>query len=98
MEQLGDVVELLAPEHHLPLGVDAHVVHERDERVEDLRDAAAERGGGEVEHLQPLELLGELADLLDERLAGEVRVVGEALVPDGDRLEQVAAYRASARY
>ena len=53
VEALGDVVELLAPEHDLPLGVDADVVHQRDQRVEDLRHAAAERGGGEVEHPQP---------------------------------------------
>ena len=89
--QLGDVVELLAAEHHLPLGVDADVVHQRDQRVEDLRDPAAERRGGEVQDLQPLELGGQLADLLDQRLARHVRVVGQALVADRDRLQHQAS-------
>ena len=88
---LGHVVELLAAEHHLPLRLDADVVHERDEGVEDLRDAAAEGGGGEVQDPQALEVLGQLADLLHEVLAGQVRVVGEALVAYRYRLEHRGA-------
>ena len=84
--QLRGVEELLAPEHHLPLRLDAHVAHQRDQRVEDLGDAAAEGGRGEVEHAQALEVLRQLADLLDERPSGQVGVVREALVAYGDRL------------
>ena len=80
VEALGRVVELLAAEHHLPLGLDSHVVHQRDQRVEDLRDAATERGGGQVEHAKALEALRELANLLYERPSDQVGVVGEALV------------------
>ena len=96
VEALRGVVELLAAEHHLPLGLDAHVVHQRDQRVEDLRHAAAERGRGEVQHPQALEVLGELPDLLDERPAGQVGVVGQALVAYGNRLQHgAAAYSAN---
>ena len=80
MHQLRRVEELLAPVDHLPLDVDADVAHQRDERVEDLRDAAAERRRREVEDALALQRLGELADLLDERPADDVRVVGERLV------------------
>jgi hypothetical protein len=87
VHQLRRVEELLASEDDLPVGVDARVAHERDERVEDLRDAASERGRREVEDPQTPQLLGHLADLLDQRPAREVRVVGKRLVPDSDRLK-----------
>ena len=45
VHELGRVEELLAAVDHLPLDVEADVAHQRHERVEDLRDAAAERGG-----------------------------------------------------
>src|SRR5690606_34866806 len=91
--------ELLAADDHLPLGLDPHVAHERDERVEDLRHAPAERGGAEVEDLQPLQPLGELPDLGDERAADEVGVVREALVTDSDRLQHAdGAYSPWYRY
>ena len=44
VHQLRRVEELLAAVDHLPLGVEPDVAHQRDQRVEDLRDAAAERG------------------------------------------------------
>src|SRR5687767_10924378 len=87
VHQLGRVEELLAAEDDLPVRVDADVAHQRNERVEDLRHAAAEGGRGEVEHLQPAQLLRHLADLLDQRPAREMRVVSKRLVPDPDRLK-----------
>ena len=62
------------------------VAHQRDERVEDLGHAAAH--GGRVEVQDPLarERLGELVDLLDQGLAGEVPVVGYRLVADANGL------------
>ena len=87
VHQLGRVEELLAAVDHLPLDLEPDVAHQRDERVEDLRDAAAERGRGEVHDAPALQRLGELAHLLDERPADDVRVVGEALGCEGDGLE-----------
>jgi hypothetical protein len=49
VHELGRVEELLAPHHHLPLGLDPDVLHQGDERVEDLGHAAAERGRGDVQ-------------------------------------------------
>ena len=49
MDRLRDVEELVLAVDDPPLGVEAGVAHERHERVEDLGDAAAERGGGEME-------------------------------------------------
>ena len=44
VDGLRDVEEFVLAEDHLPLGLEARIPHERYERVEDLRDAAAERG------------------------------------------------------
>ena len=86
MEQLRGVEELLAADHHLPLGLEPDVAHQRDERVEDLRDTPAERGRGEVQDPEPVELVGELADLLDQRTPNQVRVVGQGLMTNPYRL------------
>ena len=80
VHQLGRVEELLAPVDHLPLAVQAHVAHQRHERVEDLRDAAAERGRRDVHDPLALQRLGQLADFGDQLPAADVRVVGERLV------------------
>ena len=87
VHQLGRVEELLAPVDHLPLAVQPDVAHQRHERVEDLRDAAAERGRGDVHDALALQRLGELADLLDQLAPADMRVVGERLVSYGDGLE-----------
>ncbi len=87
VHHLGGVEELLAPVDHLPLHLDPDVGHQRHERVEDLRDPAAERGGGEMDDAEPLQPLGPLADLVHQRPPDDARVVGEVLVGDGDRLE-----------
>ena len=49
VQELGGVEELLLAEDHVPVGVEADVAHQRHDRVEDLRDAAAEGGGADVE-------------------------------------------------
>ena len=87
VQQLGRVEELLPAEDHVPVGVDAGVAHQRHDRVEDLRDAPAEGGGADVEHALPLQRLGQLADALGQLLAGDVPVVGERLLAEGDFLK-----------
>ena len=87
VHQLRRVEELLAAVDHLPLDLEPDVAHQRHERVEDLRHAAAERGRREMDHPLALQRLGELAHLLDQRPADDVRVVREALACEGDRLE-----------
>ena len=49
VHELGGVEELLAPVDHLPLDLEPDVAHQRDQRVEDLRHAAAERGRRQVD-------------------------------------------------
>ena len=49
VHHLRRVEELLAAVDHVPLDVEADVLHQRDQRVEDLRDAAAEGGRGQVQ-------------------------------------------------
>ena len=80
MEQLGRVVELLFAEDHVPVRIDADVAHQRHDRVEDLRDAAAERGGADVENAMAFHRLRQLANPFDCLLAGDVGVVGEGLL------------------
>ena len=69
VEELGRVEELLLAEDHVPVGVEPDVAHQRHDRVEDLRDAAAEGGGADVQDALALQRLGQLADLGDQLLA-----------------------------
>ena len=87
MHHLGRVEELLAAVDHVPLAVQPDVDHQRHQRVQDLRDAAAERGRRDVQDPLALQPLGALADLVDQRPADDARVIGEVLVADGDGLE-----------
>jgi hypothetical protein len=87
VHELRRVEELLAPVDDLPLGLEADVLHERHERVEDLAHAAAERRGGDVHDARALQRLGERADLLDELATHQMRVVGQGLGADGDGLQ-----------
>src|ERR671935_60031 len=68
---------------------EARVAHERDQRVVDLGDAAAEGRGGEMHDALALERLGELADLVHEPARRDRRVVAQGLVTDVDELEHV---------
>ena len=86
MEHLRDVEELLAPDHDLPVALQPDVAHQRHERVEDLGDAAAHRGRVDVQDPLALERLGQLVDLFDQCLAGEVPVVAKGFVPDANGL------------
>ena len=70
LDELGRVEELLAPVDHLPLDLEPDVAHERHERVEDLRHAAAESGRGQVHDAPPLQRLGELATSSTRRRRG----------------------------
>ena len=87
MEELGRVEELLLAEDHVPVGVEADVAHQRHDRVEDLRDAAAERGGADVQDALSLQRLGERPDPLGQLFSDDVGVVGEGLLAEGDFLE-----------
>jgi hypothetical protein len=75
------------------ISLHADVLHQRQEGVEDLCDAAAKRGGGEMQDAQSFSFLGELADLLHECLSYEMGVVGERLVSYRDRLEHGSSCR-----
>src|SRR5439155_8816755 len=88
VQRLGDVEELLGALDDAPLDLESNVGHERHERVVDLGDTAAERGRREMDHALALQRLGEPMNLVDETARGDRRVVGEALVPDVDELEQ----------
>ena len=82
MHDLGGVEELLPAVDHLPLAIEPDVDHQRDERVQDLGHAAAERGRRHVQDALSLEPLGALADLVDHRPADDAGVIGEVLVAD----------------
>ena len=90
VHDLRGVEELLAPVDHLPLDFEPDVAHQRHQRVEDLRHAAAERRRAQVDDASALERLRQLTDLLDERAPDEVRVVGEALAGQRDGLQHAA--------
>ena len=85
--RLGRVEELVAPEDHAPVGLEPDIAHQRDERVEDLGDSAAERRRGQVQDAHALERRRELVDLGRELTPRKRVVVGEALVPDGDAMQ-----------
>ena len=87
VEELGRVEELFFAEDHVPVRVEPDVAHQRHDRVEDLRDAAAEGGGADVQDALSLQRLGQLADLLGQLFAGDVGVVGEGLLAEGDFLK-----------
>ena len=61
--------------------------HERDERVVDLRDTAAERRGREVDDALALERLRKPADLVHQTTSRNRGVVGKRLVSGVDELE-----------
>ena len=87
VDRLRDVEELLLAADDPPLDLEARVLHERDERVVDLRDAAAEGGRREVDDALALERLREPADLVHEPARRDRRVVAQRFVTDVDELE-----------
>ena len=90
MHQLGGVEELFAAVDDLPLAVEPDIAHQGDERVEDLRDPAAEGGRRDVHDTMALQRLGQLADLRDQLAAADVCVVAERLVRYRYGLEHAA--------
>jgi hypothetical protein len=82
VEQLGRVEELLAAHDHLPMRVEAHVAHQRHERVEDLRDPTPEGGRADVQDALPLQVLRQLTDLVDQAAPGQVGVVRQRLAAE----------------
>ena len=87
VDRLRDVEELVLAADDPPLDLEAGVGHERDERVVDLGDAAAERRRRQVEDALPRERLGEPPDLVHEPAGRDRRVVAERLVADVDERE-----------
>ena len=81
---LRDVEELVAAVHDLPVGLQAGVVHQRHEAVEDLRDPAAEAGGVDVEHPLALERPRERPDVGHQVAGHDAVVVGQRLMADVD--------------
>ena len=84
---LGDGEELVAAVHHLPVGVDADAAQQRHVGGEQLGDAAAVRGGVDVQHARALQRLRQLADLVDDLGADHPRVVVDVLLEQGDAVE-----------
>ena len=87
VDRLRDVPELVAALDDPPLGVEARAAHERDERVIDLRHAAAECRGRKVDDALALERLREPADLVHQTTSRNRGVVGKRLVSGVDELE-----------
>jgi hypothetical protein len=87
VDRLRHVEELVLPVDDAPFCLKPRLAHERDERVEDLGDAAAEGGGREVEDALSAERLGQRPDLLHQPAAGDCRVVTESLAADVDLLK-----------
>ena len=88
VDRLRDVEELVLAVDDLPLGVEPGVAHERDERVEDLRHAAAERGGREMEDALARQAAPPSVRIWSMSAAArDRRVVPERLVADVDRLQ-----------
>ena len=87
VHRLGDGEEFVAAVHHLPVGVDADAAQQGDVGGEELGDAAAVRGGVDVQHPRTLEWFRQFADLVDDLRADHPRVVVEVLLEQGDAVE-----------
>jgi hypothetical protein len=87
VDLLRGVEELVLTVNDPPLGIDAGADHQRDERVVDLRDAAAEGRRREMQDALSLQRRDEPRDLGGQAAPEERGVVGERLVSDVDRRE-----------
>ena len=67
--------ERLRPLDDPPFDREPGVLHQRDERVLDLRNAASERRRRELEHTRACERSGELADLVHQPTGRNRRVI-----------------------
>ena len=93
VDRLGHREELVAAVDDLPLGLDPEAAQERDVGGEQLGDAAAVRGGVDVEDPGTPEGLGERTDALDRLDAGDLFVVSQLLLQQRDALEHVEVPR-----
>ena len=91
VDHLGDVEEIFCAANDPPLDLEPGILHERDEGVVDLRDAAAERGRRDVENPLAGQRLGQRADLAHQAARRQRGVVAQRLVADVDELEQAVA-------
>jgi hypothetical protein len=87
VDRLRDVPELVAALDDPPLCIEARAAHERDERVVDLRDTAAERRGRKVDDALALERLRKAKDLVHQTTSRNRGVVGKRLMSGVDELE-----------
>ena len=88
VDRLRDVEELVLAVDDPPLDVEARVRHQRHERVVDLRDATAERGGRHVHDAFALERLGQPLDLVHQPARDQRGVIAQRLVADVDEWQQ----------
>ena len=82
VDRLRHVEELVLAVNDAPLRLEPDVLHERDERVEDLGHAAAEGRRGEMQDALAGQGLGKHADLVGERATRDRDVVGDCLGAD----------------
>jgi len=87
VDRLRDCEEFVGPGHDPPLDVEADVLHERDQGVVDLGDAAAEGGRRHVDDALADQRLGKPANLVHHSARGERGVVRDGLISDVDALE-----------
>ena len=87
VNRLRHIEELVRAVDDPPLRLEPGVGHQRNERVVDLGDAAAERRCREVQHPLARQRLGQAADLLHQSARRQRRVVAKRLVADVDLLE-----------
>ena len=85
---LRDREELVAAVHHLPVGVDADAAQQRDVGGQQLGDAAAVRGGVEVEDPRALQRLRRArGSVRSTSTPDDARVVVEVLFEQRDTVE-----------
>ncbi len=79
VELLGEVEERVVPRQDVPLGVQAEAALQGHEGMEDLGDAAAVRGGVQVEDARVLKRRGSLLDLRDHVIPDERSILVDRL-------------------
>jgi hypothetical protein len=87
MDRLRDVVELLGAGDDAPLDLEARVLHQGNERVVDLGNAAAECRRRQVHDTLSCKRLGKPADFVHQSPRRDGRVIRKGLMSDVDELE-----------
>jgi hypothetical protein len=88
VHRLRDREEIVAAVHHVPLGVDTHVAQESNVRREQLGDAAAVRGGVEMQYAGALQRFGQAPNPIEDSGFDDVGVIVEVLVEQRYAFEQ----------